>query len=389
MTTALKPATRPRWATSGLISTPSSGAQDSGHIAHTALAAQLLNWFWNLVYQWIAYFDDLTQPALNAILRPSAKIVWGADDLQAVAIRAADGRLVGVGQGGLIRSSDDGGTTWTTRAAGSHSGGGAYAGDFTDVLHDVTTGFWIAAGAASIQISSTGISSWTEHEVPLSAVSSMVRVGTNRIVAATVGGQIYVTTDGGVTWAHSSPINGGTWSTLQMVGNSSMLLAIGRPVAISSPDRTKAAAWSSDGGVTWNMIDLSALIGASDFLMSATVAPDGTSLVAFVNTGGKILRSINGGAAWTAPVSTTNITSAVLSEYAPVLVVLPTAGSGKGYASRDSGASWSAIQVQGWPNTTHRLQYLKMFDASHMWIGMALDGSTDTTKYVFSAWGEF
>lgn len=57
MATHTKPATKPRWATSGaLLSTPSSGKQDIGWIQEKP-ALQYFNWLFYWIYSWLIYFE--------------------------------------------------------------------------------------------------------------------------------------------------------------------------------------------------------------------------------------------------------------------------------------------------------------------------------------------
>lgn len=58
-----RPASLPRWATSGAtITAPSSGKQDTGWTGLEKPSEGVFNWFWNLVYQWLLYLSAAATP---------------------------------------------------------------------------------------------------------------------------------------------------------------------------------------------------------------------------------------------------------------------------------------------------------------------------------------
>jgi hypothetical protein len=59
-----KPTNTPRWANvSGDIVEPSSDKKDVGFISGERPPAQFLNWLLNLLYQWIAWLNDIVAPS--------------------------------------------------------------------------------------------------------------------------------------------------------------------------------------------------------------------------------------------------------------------------------------------------------------------------------------
>lgn len=263
-----KPATQPRWATGGgaLITTPSSGAQDTGHVPDTAPTAQLFNWFWNLVYQWIAYLDAFNASiatkfgavAVTTSDRQVADVLQYRAELAALhnaigvsspgfSISMADvasngaGTLVAVGSAsGEIYTSSTLGRTWTARTPGS-----GFNGAFYGVIWASSLSLFVAVGNGTIQTSPDGIT-WTQRVSNAGVQNRCVAFGNGKIVVTMF--------DGASTYSVYTSTNGTVWSTTVMsVPLSTETLAFGNGVFVSPSDATGSAnVYTSTDGLTWS-----------------------------------------------------------------------------------------------------------------------------------------
>lgn len=261
-----KPASQPRWATDGgaLITTPSSGAQDVGHVPSTALTAQLANWFWNLVYQWTlwlagqvsglitnlgAVVDDggdntlanmfRMRAALTAICGASSATVNGGGESFEAFASAGAGRIVAVGDsGGMIKTSDDCGVTWTSRTAGS-----AFAGSFNDVLWASGLGLYIAVGVGTVQTSPDGVT-WTQR------VTSALNYGS--VAFDGVANVVVVAWDGASTYSTLTSANGTSYTShAQAISLSTTALVFGLGLFVAGKNAAGVNVYTSPDGVTW------------------------------------------------------------------------------------------------------------------------------------------
>ena len=90
-----RPSTLPSWSTtanyppgtdpwSGTPTTvaPSAGTQAQGFIPNTKSPAQIFNWLWNFVWQWVAYFDTWRTPPSTTTDVPQVTYVDAAGNLR-------------------------------------------------------------------------------------------------------------------------------------------------------------------------------------------------------------------------------------------------------------------------------------------------------------------
>lgn len=351
-----KPSSLPRWATDGAaqITVPSSGAQDIGHAPDTALTAQLLNWFWNLVYLWIAWFDMAktnidTNNALieiNAILGPATTIATGGGtQLKAFAMSLSSGRIVGVGVGGAIKTSDNLGVSWTSRTADA-----SYSGDFNDVVYDVTNGVFIACGTAGeIQTSPDGVT-WTQRTSNASGLS-LISLATDQgmTVAFAISGGVFVRSTNAATWVAGTPLNSGVWEAISVTKRKSAGLwaVVGAPTGAA--DRTKSLYTSTDGS-TWSVVSLASLLNTNEKLLEVhslngfQVDNARLGLLALVVDSVTLLKSVihsEDGATWTRVLSTASTADFTIATGNYGAVLVPKAGYGKGFRSK-GGQTWDA-----------------------------------------------
>lgn len=267
---ATKPATQPRWADGGgaLITTPSSGAQDVGHVPNTAPAAQLFNWFWNLVYLWIAFFDaqrsdlvtrfggataDSADGQLTNILQVREEtsafgrltkitgVLSGGEFPAAFAVAGnGTGTIVCVGTGGKISSSANGGKSWTSRTAGS-----AFAGAFNSVIWtSLGGGLFVATGDGSLQTSPDG-TTWTQR------VTSALHY---TAVASTSSLIVVVVWNGTTTYSTLTSTDGTTYTShAQAITLSVTALAVSSSLFVCPNGAGGTTVYTSTDGVTWTV----------------------------------------------------------------------------------------------------------------------------------------
>jgi hypothetical protein len=213
---------------------------------------------------------------------------------------------------GDIWTSTDGGASWSDRTASSSAHGQAWfsvASDSTGTNLVAVTPGQGALGPGAIWTSTDAGVTWTNQTAGL---PGMVSFGWNtvasestgtKLVAATSGGDIWTSTNGGVTWtdrtssgpAHGPPNGIGGWGWVSVASDSTgdRLVAV-----VDAGD-----IWSStNAGLTWN--DQTPSGSASNQVWNSVASDStGTNLVAVdeLVTGynGDIWISTDGGLTWT------------------------------------------------------------------------------------------
>ena len=301
------PASYPRWATDGgTRTTPSSGAQDTGFVPATAAAAKIVNWIFNLIYQWIVYLDaqdvanvDVAKRARNygvvaaAIFDDNHQSTVGSttgwngfasDGLVATHMRAC-------GDGAALAQSFDGGKTWATNTAGS-----AYAGDFSEIVAMPVGGGiqWIAVGGfhgttKSIQYAADHGTSWTQAVAPaVSCGGVAVNAAAPLCVVTLSDGVTTYTSTNGVAFTVHTVTNGPTGRIAFGAGLFVGLTATG---VVTSPDgvtwtvRTPASTFTALSRITYDAVHGFAIFGAVSGGFSVDVSTNGTTW-ALARTGG-------------------------------------------------------------------------------------------------------
>ena len=205
---------------------------------------------------------------------------------------AADGNTILVGDGRLVRRSNDGGRTWTTQPLEPVQD--AYEVSLSPLLvignshlyrFDQTTGTW----------RSTGETAYHDH-----VLSDALHVG-SRLLAAV--GPLYTSDDGGATWV--SRTDSARFGSLAADEDGTLYAASDRP----DPSARLGLYRSTDRGTTW---ELFALRGQP----LSSVAAFGRSI--FVGGAGVVWRSTNGGETWT---DVTGKLAAQLTDGYPVRVL--------------------------------------------------------------------
>lgn len=242
------------------------------------------------------------------------EFLWegGNPRFEAVAWDPVGDVWVGAGLGGALRSSVDGGQSWTPRSSGlvTNWSGAIWTGEvflvwnagdallisspdgvsWTDVSHQYRTtamavgdGRIVAAtGSPRLLISEDHGQSWAE--VPVIARTEDVIWTGSRFVAAGDNGRVFISSSG-VSWTSTRTLPELVTELRDVETNGTNFAAVGR----------QAAMWSQDG-LTWSAASFD---NPPSFLVLLRVASDGDSYVAVGSgiSGGEIWRS-DDGVAW-------------------------------------------------------------------------------------------
>jgi hypothetical protein len=171
----------------------------------------------------------------------------------------------------------------------------------------------------------TSYSGWTARGSPQNWINIASSADGTKLAAVVYNGQIYTSTDSGVSWtARDSPRN---WYDVAMSADGVKLVA----AVVNGNIYT-----STDSGATW------AARESPRFWRSVASSADGSKLVAVVN-GGQIYTSPDSGATWSARDSPRSWYGVASSADGSKLVAVDGGGrGGQIYTSTDSGASWTA-----------------------------------------------
>jgi hypothetical protein len=162
------------------------------------------------------------------------------------------------------------------------------------------------------------------------------------LVAAVKGGQIYTSTDSGVTWvAQTTSSAYNQWYAVASSADGSKLIAADHGLA----GLGGGLLWlSTDSGATWNSY------GASLYWTTVASSSDGSKLVAGAETGGDLWTSSDSGLTWPNSISAGQSWTAVASSADGSKLI--AAHNGDLWISNDSGATWSVRAVAGAVNWT-------------------------------------
>ena len=194
--------------------------------------------------------------------------------------------------------------------------------DTTANAGDVVTVTGVGAGGWIASLYQPDI--WTARESNRDWLSVASSADGNKLVAVEYGGQIYTSTDFGVSWtARESNRN---WYSVASSADGSKLVAVVYQGQIYT---------STDSGVNWTARESNRYWG------SVASSADGSKLVAVVNGpgGGQIYTSTDFGVSWTARESTRSWRSVASSADGSKLVA--GVSGGQIYTSANSGVSWT------------------------------------------------
>jgi len=192
--------------------------------------------------------------------------------------------------------------------------------------------------------------SWTARDSNRNWVAVASSSDGTKLVAAVENGQIYTSTDSGVTWTAREQNR--VWKEIASSSDGSKIVALTYGEQIHT---------STDSGVTWTARESNRQW--SDVASSA----DGSKLCAVVYAG-QIYTSTDSGVTWTERESSRLWIGVASSSDGSRLVAV--VGDGKIYTSTDSGVTWTA----------------RITDADRPWISVA--SSADGTKLIAATAGQ-
>jgi hypothetical protein len=238
----------------------------------------------------------------------------------AIASSADGSKLVGVEDAfhhdaGLIHTSTDGGTNWTTREVAVGWGSVASSADGTKLV--AAQPFY-----GLIYTSTDGGTNWTMRDDYRWWNSVASSADGSKLVAVEFGGQVYTSVDSGTNWTAQETNR--NWQSVASSADGSKLVAAvaGEPIYTST-----------DGGTNWTAQE------TNRNWQSVASSADGSKLVAAVN-GGQIYTSTDGGTNWTARATNGSWNSVASSADGNRLVAVPL--DGHAYISSDGGTNWTA-----------------------------------------------
>ena len=150
--------------------------------------------------------------------------------------------------------------------------------------------------------------------------------GTKLAAGVNSAGQIYTSTDSGVTWTAQAGAGSNNWQSIASSDNGTKLAAVAYPGKIYT---------STDSGVTWTA--RASTLGWQSIASSA----DGTNLAAVVNNA-QIYTSTNSGVTWTARAGAPTLYWRSIASSADGTKLVAAANGDRIYTSTNSGVSWTA-----------------------------------------------
>lgn len=258
--------------------------------------------------------------ALTVDLSTWAVVTSGATPLSSVAYDPTNARrVVAVGSAGTVRTSVDGGATWTSVVPTADPEGDPLFG----VAFGSRTAVWAVGDRGSILRSEDGGATWSAQVSGVTGrLWSVSAVDGRTAFAVGEAGVVLKTANGGATWSSVAPA--ATTATIRGVS----AFPSGRVVIVGHSGYLR---FSADSGATW----AAPASVPSAKLVDVSMASD---LVGYAATTSFVYKTVNGGANWALMGSGGNAVHAV----SPSIVWI---GSSVGVtrASVDGGATWRSV----------------------------------------------
>lgn len=328
--------------------------------------------------------DRRWRPAQVVLRTTDGGVTWRA------VRRVSDGRLYGVsvvgprtlvavGENGTVLNSGDGGSTWTAKVAGhawlsavaavdgaralavgsygalwrTADGGSTWASVQVGPVDDIRS---IAIPAPNVLVAAAGMTMLRSDSggrlvasrmiPPSKAMITRVAFGTPRIgLGVTVAGQIYRTTDGGVSWRRE----------IGTAPSPTVAVTFGdehRAVVAGSFHDSTAMLTSSDAGITWSKVP-------SGGSMAYGVAAFGSQLVLAVGSGASVLRTGDGGRTWHYMRHGLTRTLLLGVAFPDSMTAIVVGNDGTVLRSADAGRTWALMT----PVTSMHLTAVSFVDA--------------------------
>lgn len=213
---------------------------------------------------------------------------------------------------------------------------------------------------------------------------------TNTMYAATPGGGIWKTTNGGTTWVAKGdnfPNLGVSDIVINPSNTNILYLASGD--WDGRHNRSLGVLKSTNGGDTWNTTGLTFTLGQNDIISKLLIDPNNTNTI-FATTKNSIKRSTDGGATW-ADVHADN--NALFNDIAYKIgsstIMYATSNRGRFYISTNNGSSWSVASTPSTQRidfalTAHNPNLILSLDSRGVVRRSTNQGSTWTTVSTIS-----
>jgi uncharacterized repeat protein (TIGR01451 family) len=311
--------------TDGAVTWQNIGSEFTNQVLDIAVDPTDGNRIYVAVYQQGLFRSDNGGGSFVQIV-PSTDIVW------AVGVGGADGRTVYyTAGGGTFHRSLDRGATWTQRTSNPQG--------INRIFVAGTNGERILAPHGdSLKSSNDGGDTWSTIQVGVNAtVWSLQRLSSTSLVAATSTG-IYHSTDDAATWTRA--IAGTFWSVTR------------DPITPTTLYAGNSGFWelwrSTNSGMAWTPVGVPMLVEPRGLV--ATSTGTATRIVAASLQG--VVRSTNGGSTWTesasGPVATSPLLATTMAANSRVYAY--TVGNGLFSTSMDNG--WQRISLAPWHSAT-------------------------------------
>ena len=250
----------------------------------------------------------------------------------AIATDPTDGRVaVATAQGGIIRRSTDGGSTWTNATTGA-----------TNTLFGIDlvgsgTGWAVGDQGTILKTTNNGLD-WTSTTSPVPGVRlwTVDAIDPHTAVASGENGTVIRTTNGGTSW---TIVPTGTTNLLRGISASSATSWI----AVGADDTIR---FTTNAGVTWS--SPTGKPGVGSFFQVTTPSAN----VAWISLDDTdVWKTTDGGANWVAQPIPGASWSAQDIDAVDDRIVYATAGGPRLARSTDGGTTWSQVSVPATGNT--------------------------------------
>jgi hypothetical protein len=263
---------------------------------------------------------------------------------------ATAGTCVAVGGSSIINSTNSG-SSWKLQAVSypNVSLTGAFCQSATQCLvTGVDSADGLAGNGAIILSSSDGGSTWTPSSIPpgVSGIESIACPTATRCIG--VGSLVIVSNDGGQTW-QIAPVNGGVIQLTSIsCASSTTCISVGpNPLGVSQPSAPGDAVETTDGGSTFQKVTLpsstASLFEVSCSSSSTCTAAGATGTGASTPT---FLGSSTGGATWSTQTAPTGFSavSGIACPSGGQCIAVGRTSAGASVATATSGGQWNVSQ---------------------------------------------